>query len=958
MHAVKIREDKPSAMLSGGRDASRTNPEVPRLRAELAALEAQRRELDARLRAQVSDGAAETLGLSETAVGLFDPEFINGVFVGERSSSRERQLSVLRRLTAIQTRELALRGHDPLHEPGLGIGRIYIPPPTDLALPQPVVTKALEAAVSGAEVSLPTPNAATARIPDSGRARVLNAVEVICLRRRQVVLGEPGAGKSSLLRFVAHALATRQRRLLPHWPQGEWGSVPWVLHLGDLIAWLSEQGGDERSPLERFWEFIRHDFAERNLGFALDALQEAFSEGRVVLLIDGFDEVPLNLLDTVRQGIMDLQHQAPHCRYVISCRSLPYGHAEWRLPESEFPVTVLRGLDPGQIDRFVGDWFAEMSYCGRLFVADAEHQAERFRAELKRGQLARLAPNPLDLTLMALDFTSRGEVADSRARLFDQALHLMLARMDREIDGSEQGRVSDLLWAARRDRSDLIGLFERIAFRFQGGGKGPELASAGAGSGSGGQGVLSAISESLLVNSIAPLHPGKDVAWAQAVVDLLKVNPGLLREHHPGVYYFVHRSVREYLSGCHLAHFGAFAQLGTALADARCSWRESILHAVGFIIHIQREPARALELVERLCPPDASLDQEGWRRVWLAGAVMHEIGFSRAGDTADGIRALERVRIRLAALVESGRLDVAERAAAATYLARLGDPRFEPHGFRLSQRFRGEKEKALGLVMVRPGALSMGTREDRPDPAALPNERGNLAPLNLDYNIWVERYPVTVAQYRSFVRARGYERREWWTRAGWAWCQQAGRSEPAGWQAQRHNGNHPVVGVNWHEALAYSHWIDAQLRKRHTKMPPGYRMRLPTEAEWEHLARRGRDLRYPWGDEPNPDCANSLGVVGRTTPVGLFPRGATPDGVLDLAGNVWEWTLSLDRPYPYDPADGRNNPDAEGARILRGGSYDAPVERTRIAARSQAPAQESARDIGFRLVLSLADSAV
>jgi len=286
---------------------------------------------------------------------------------------------------------------------------------------------------------------------------------------------------------------------------------------------------------------------------------------------------------------------------------------------------------------------------------------------------------------------------------------------------------------------------------------------------------------------------------------------------------------------------------------------------------------------------------------------------------------------------------------------RLGDPRFEPHGFRLAQRFRGEREKALGLVSVRPGQLPLGG-DGRLGVAA--NELGNRGPLDIDYGFWIERYPVTVAQFRSFVRARGYERREWWSQPGWTWCEFAGRREPEGWQAQRHNANHPVVGVTWHEAIAYSHWLDAMLRKRHTKMPDGYRMRLPTEAEWEHAARGGTGRQYPWGDDPGDDCANVMAVVGHTTPVGLFPRGATPEGVLDLAGNVWEWTLSLDRPYPYDPSDGRNNPDVDGRRILRGGSFDADTTLARVSARTSATSRESARDIGFRLVLSLADSAV
>jgi formylglycine-generating enzyme required for sulfatase activity len=77
-----------------------------------------------------------------------------------------------------------------------------------------------------------------------------------------------------------------------------------------------------------------------------------------------------------------------------------------------------------------------------------------------------------------------------------------------------------------------------------------------------------------------------------------------------------------------------------------------------------------------------------------------------------------------------------------------------------------------------------------------------------------------------------------------------------------------------------------------------------------------------------------------------------------MGGNVWEWTLSRDQPYPYQVGDGRNDVDAEGARILRGGSFDAGPLRTRTTARARAPTRETARDLGFRLVLSLSDEAV
>jgi formylglycine-generating enzyme required for sulfatase activity len=213
---------------------------------------------------------------------------------------------------------------------------------------------------------------------------------------------------------------------------------------------------------------------------------------------------------------------------------------------------------------------------------------------------------------------------------------------------------------------------------------------------------------------------------------------------------------------------------------------------------------------------------------------------------------------------------------------------------------------------------------------------------------WIGRYAVTVAQFRAFVEANGYHERRLWTASGWAWREAAGRDQPDYWldDTWTGDGQLPVVGVSWYEAVAYCRWLG--------KMA-GRAFRLPTEAEWEKAAR-GRDARtFPWGDRCDAArCNVRASGLDRTVPVGrLSPAGDSPYGCAQMVGNVSEWTSTWYRSYPYEADDGRDDPAGEVERVTRGGSWHSPVLRARNSSRGMNDPDFTDNDLGFRCACSV-----
>ena len=205
----------------------------------------------------------------------------------------------------------------------------------------------------------------------------------------------------------------------------------------------------------------------------------------------------------------------------------------------------------------------------------------------------------------------------------------------------------------------------------------------------------------------------------------------------------------------------------------------------------------------------------------------------------------------------------------------------------------------------------------------------------------IARYPVTNAQYQTFIDDGGYETDAWWE--GLA-------KRPGPVRGIWTYANAPRETVSWYEAMAYARWLDARLRERGL-VPEGRAVRLPTEEEWEKAGRGSDGRKFPWGEfasgraNINEICGKARPhYLGQTSAVGLYPAGASPCGALDMAGNVWEWCLN-----EYEDPE-RQGLGGDAQRVVRGCSWDLGRISARCAFRADFTPGFRGFFLGLRLV--------
>jgi len=767
----------------------------------------------------------------------------------------------------------------------------------------------------------------------------MEAHDAASVRSRFVLVGDPGSGKSSFVRHLTLCLAGELLReagaenvpesaslaALRDWLLGAY--TPIYIELRDLVARAFPSLPERDEPLklpafDHFWAYVQqHILGDTLAAYAPDLLRQLES-GQAIILLDGLDEVPDAGNDQRRAQVKALVaalERFRKARIIITSRHHAYEKGGWALPG--YGRCELRPLDTRRLRELAQALFRQ------IMPAQAEAEAQAFFEALDKVP-DDLRRSPLFFTLLAaiwLDSPGENRLPTARGALYRQALDLMLAKWS--VRKGVSLSVTDLL-GLKPEQLRLV--LENIACTVH----------------EAGTGDTTEFHRDLLVNAVLDidndLRPGR--VWQH-----LEQRAGILISGRDKHFRFSHRSFQEHLAACWLttadrirlqrrSKEDCFPRGVTRRLLAKPDlWRNVALLAADELVHEGRS-ADLWRLLPEMFRPYLR-DGSSPERIQAALAAL-EIGgehrlyegehdsYSPEGAVLTGLRDTGT------ALLTDLALPPAQRAETGRKLAVIGDLRpgvgvIVRDGIKLPDIAWGE--------LVLPGVYPIGLASEEDNPARQ---------FELTYSYRIAKYPITYVQFQTFLDdPEGYRDKDRWF-AGLAADDDGRKMRDQSFKY----ANHPRETVNWYQALAFCRWLSWRLGGGCDLDDIGaWAVRLPTEQEWEIAARGtdGREYPYEGGFDAAKGNTGETGI-GQTSAVGIFPNGASPYGIHDLSGNVWEWCLTAyGKPAP-DAA--KENLRSSAARVLRGGSWSYSHDLARAAYRGWGLPDGGDGHPGFRVV--------
>ncbi len=790
-----------------------------------------------------------------------------------------------------------------------------------------------------------------------GRESPLPALGAARRAKRLVLLGDPGSGKSSFVKELCFRLANHQLTGGPGpFESAADGLLPVYLECRPLARALAgldlegKGGADRRRALaETVGQVLNEQLATiyKVPSFAGE-LDATLAVGRCLLVLDGLDEVPVDLRSTVREAVSALLGNTLE-RVIVTYRIRSY---EGEAVLAGFEPHTLAELDEVRIRHFVQAWYVALHELGRL---RADQDWEALAKDLEQAALARalggLASNPMLLTTMALLHQEGAKLPPERARLFQQALEVLALKWK----GGDQRRaaLSPELRALLGKNLELWQVLQRLGF---------EVHAAEAAAGGRGARESGTLGWAEAVDLLAKPELLKSRELAIEFLAYVDQSAGVLVGQggppgQPAAYGFPHRFFQEYLAGRYLFRVDETADAIRARAAEGDFWQQAVALGAEDYLYCNTSPGGVLARAICLCQPDASVPAAQRDRAALWAGSMAVLVAESASQK--GQPTLAGLTQRLVEVLTGNALPARQRVEAGRVLGRLGDP-------------RESVKTAAGMEFcwVPAGPFFMGANES--DQGASDYERP-AGTYDVRGGYWIGRYPVTQGQYTEYLEAA--------SRQG-----ESLRDPKQGSPIPFNLPNHPVAAVDWAEAVTYCRWLTEKARVEDW-IPSAWGFSLPSEPEWEKAARGGAMLPepeqprslskgvhslgppacrpnedpqrvYPFLGEFDQEKVNCVSAIGTPNAAGAYAAGGSPYGCEELSGGVWEWTRSVwqkEYPYPTEKAEVQQREDlaveARWKRVLRGGSFAFVRQSVRCSARHKDFPLSRNGNFGFRVVL-------
>ncbi|RQW04567.1 NACHT domain-containing protein, partial [candidate division KSB1 bacterium] len=622
-----------------------------------------------------------------------------------------------------------------------------------------------------------------------------------------------------------------------------------------------------------------------DLGLSEEFFKEKLDKGHAIVLLDGLDEVA----DEAARKAMCLWIDNAwvrfrKCRFIITSRFAGY-RGDVRLPGTYLELNM-QDFSLKDVQQFLHSWYKAVEVAlnedSNYWRTQARNAAEELYKRIEGNPTyQKLAINPLMLQLIALVHYDYKTVPDRRVELYQKCIDLLLQKWD-------EAKGMKTLLTAKEARQVLqpLALWLHSEENRR-------------------QATYNEILKQMRPH-VQSVKPGVEV---EKVLISMRDRSGVFVGFGTEVYGFQHHSFQEYLTAEQIRNNNDVATLVDHFDESW--WRETTLLAMGldnpsmfaafmsaYLNSAKSNGATADFMVrcvhEALVKKEAPLvkvlqnREQNWQTRYNALLGLEVIGSEIAQEAVKTVLDDKEPRIA----------EKAFNVALAWGLVKVEEEKAEiDRKTGLALRFFSEVEKQAEYILVPGGEYVMGALQNKV----------RVEPF------YLAKFTVTNRLYRLFLHEKKYRK-------------------PPYWNDKRFNGDdQPVVGVSWDDANAYCDWLKHKNKK-------GGKFRLPSEAEWEWAAGRA-ERTYPWGEkEPTPERANYAGKVGQTTKVGNYPAGATLDGLMDMAGNVWEWCEDWS-----DEQDKR-------FRVLRGGSWASAADELSCSNRDGSNQEDCYKNFGFRVV--------